>query len=407
MGFMSGTDDLRTQPTIGERIKQLRNDVLMTQDDLAAAAGVSTDLIRKLEQGQRHTASIGSLHRIAAALDVDIGELLGRESMPDAAPDAGVVALRQAVADVADLLGNVEGEPLSLRDAERSVTYLWGTYWSGRWNQLTGLIPQALIGLRATLHAADATNRPKAAEQLAWCYSVAANTLTHLRQPDAGFMAARRALDLVAGGDDALLAAVVKGSVSWQLLVSGRFAEAEQVAVRAAESIQPHGEVPAQALSVYGSLLVQVANAAARDGRSGIAGDFLSSAREVAHRVGTDRVDYEIPFGPSLVTMQTVDVDVVTEDYPAAVAAASRMPSNPGLPLASRCRHLADRAYAHAGLGQQDQALALLLTAEGMSSDWIRHQTLVRGVIRDLLAAERRRSTPLRQLAQRIGVNHR
>jgi hypothetical protein len=83
------------------------------------------------------------------------------------------------------------------------------------------------------------------------------------------------------------------------------------------------------------------------------------------------------------------------------------MPSNPGLPLASRCRHLADRAYAHAGLGQQDQALALLLTAEGMSSDWIRHQTLVRGVIRDLLAAERRRSTPLRQLAQRIGVNHR
>ncbi|MGA9311977.1 MAG: helix-turn-helix transcriptional regulator [Pseudonocardiaceae bacterium] len=54
----------------------------MTQDDLAAAAGVSTDLIRKLEQGRRHTASIGSLHRIAAALDVDLGELLGRDSMP-------------------------------------------------------------------------------------------------------------------------------------------------------------------------------------------------------------------------------------------------------------------------------------------------------------------------------------
>lgn len=35
---MSGTDDIRTQPTIGERIKQLRSDVLMTQDDLAAAA---------------------------------------------------------------------------------------------------------------------------------------------------------------------------------------------------------------------------------------------------------------------------------------------------------------------------------------------------------------------------------
>lgn len=123
---MSDMDDIGTRPTIGERLKRLRNDILMTQDDLAAAAGVSTDLIRKLEQGRRNTASIVSLHRIAAALDVDLGELLGRESMPEAAPDSGVLALRQAVADVADLLGDVEGEPLSLRDAERSVTYLWG-----------------------------------------------------------------------------------------------------------------------------------------------------------------------------------------------------------------------------------------------------------------------------------------
>lgn len=400
-------DDIRMESTIGERMKRLRNCVLMTQDDLAAAAGVSTELIRKLEQGRRHTASIRSLHRIAAALDVDLGELLGRGSMPDAAPDAGVVALRQAVADVDDLLGDAEGEPLSLRDAERSVTYLWGTYWSGRWDQLTGLIPQALMGLRATLHAADAMTRPKAAEHLAGGYWVAASTLTHLRQSDAGFMAVRRALDLVAGGDDELLTTVLKGSVSWQLLVSGRFAEAERVAVRAAKAIEPHGQVTPQALSVHGSLLVQVANAAARDGRTAIAADFLESAREVAQRVAADRMYYEVPFGPSLVTMQTVDVGVVTEDYPGVVEAASRMPANPGLPLASQCRHLTDRACAHANLGQDDKALALLLTAEGMSPDWIRHQTLARSVTHDLLAAERRRSTPLRELAQRIGVNRR
>jgi len=398
-------DDVRTQPTIGERIRRLRNDGLMTQDDLAAAAGVSTDLIRKLEQGRRHTASIGSLHRIAAALDVDLGELLGRESMPDAAPDAGVIALRQAVADVAELMGDVEGEPLSLRDAERSVTYLWGAYWSGRYDQLTGLIPQALIGLRAMLHAATTATRSKAAEQLAWGYWVAGSTLTHLLQPDAAFMAVRRAVDLAGSGDDALLAAALKGSLSWQLMVSGRFAEAEGVAVRTAESIEPSGDVRAQDLSAYGSLLVTAATAAARDARRAVAGDFLQSASEVAQRLGADRVDYETPFGPSQVIMQTVDVSVVTEDYPAALDAAARMPANPGLPLAARCRHLTDRACAHASLGQEEQALALLLTAEGMSPDWIRHQRLARAVTRDLLTAERTRSTPLRQLAKRIGVN--
>ncbi|MGH3974710.1 MAG: helix-turn-helix domain-containing protein, partial [Pseudonocardiaceae bacterium] len=378
---------------------------LMTQDDLAAAAGVSTDLIRKLEQGRRHTASIASLHSIAAALDVDLGELVGRESMPDVAPDAGVVALREAVADVADLLGDVEGEPLSLRDAERSVTYLWGMYWSGKWGQLTGLIPQALIGLRATLHAADTTTRPKAAEQLAWGYSVAASTLTHLRQSDAGFMAARRAVDLAASGDDALLSVALKGSVTWQLMEGGRFDEAERLAVRTAESIEPCGDVPMADLSVYGTLLIRAATAAARNHRRTIATDFLASAGEVAQRLGCNRIDYENPFGPSQVTMQTTDVGVVTEDYPAALDAATRMPANPGLPVVAHCRHLADRACAHANLGHQEQALALLLTAEGMSPDWIRHQTLARSVIRELLTTEQRRSTPLRQLAKRIGVN--
>jgi hypothetical protein len=159
-----------------------------------------------------------------------------------------------------------------------------------------------------------------------------------------------------------------------------------------------------QDLSAYGSLLVTAATAAARDNRGVVAGDFLASAGEIAQRVGSDRIDYETPFGPSQVTMQTVDVSVVTEDYPAALDAASRMPSNPGLPLAARCRHLTDRACAHANLGHEEQALTLLLTAEGMSPDWIRHQTLVRSVIGDLLIAERRRSTPLRELAKRIGV---
>jgi hypothetical protein len=82
-------------------------------------------VIRKLEQGRRHTASIASLHRFGRALDVDLGDLFGRRAMPESTPHAGVVTLRQAVADVDDLLGATEGEPLSPPDAARSVTYLW------------------------------------------------------------------------------------------------------------------------------------------------------------------------------------------------------------------------------------------------------------------------------------------
>jgi DNA-binding XRE family transcriptional regulator len=52
------------EPTIGERIRELRRGIY-TQTDLAAAAGVSVDVIRKLEQGRRHTVSIGTLQHIA------------------------------------------------------------------------------------------------------------------------------------------------------------------------------------------------------------------------------------------------------------------------------------------------------------------------------------------------------
>jgi transcriptional regulator with XRE-family HTH domain len=46
------------------------------------------DAIRKLEQGRRQTASIGTLQRIARVLDVDVAELLGRSrSVPSGGDD--------------------------------------------------------------------------------------------------------------------------------------------------------------------------------------------------------------------------------------------------------------------------------------------------------------------------------
>lgn len=61
--------------SIGERIRAFR-DGWMTQQQLATRADVSVDLVRKLEQEQRHTASVPSLQALAAALDTDPATLL-------------------------------------------------------------------------------------------------------------------------------------------------------------------------------------------------------------------------------------------------------------------------------------------------------------------------------------------
>jgi len=288
--------------------------------------------------------------------------------------------------------------------AQRIIDYAWGAYWAGKYDELGALLPLALTQLRATALESPQADRTKARELLARGYWVTGSTLVHLGQQDLAYLAVRQALGEANRSDDALLAAVLHNSVSWLLLVQGRYEESVRVATRSANAIEPTGDVLPAHLSVYGSLLVTAATSAGRNRHGEQARDFLAAGAEVARRIGYDRHDYETPFGPSQVTMQTVDVHVVTDEFGAALAAAKRMPRNAGLPLAARARHLADRAYAHAKLGQGQQSLDALLAAERMGPDWIKYQSLPRQVVADLVEHERRIQTPLRGLARRLGV---
>lgn len=390
---------------LGDRIRTLRGK-LYTQRELAERAEVSVDLVRKLEQGTRSTTSVASLHKLARALDVTLADLVGRARLPEQDTDEGVTALRFAVSSVDDLLGNRVGvEPMNFDEAERTLTYLWGTYWAGHYDRLTALLPTALESLRATLAASSGESRPKAADLLARGYWVSGCALVHLRHSDAAFAAVRQAVDAADQSNDPLLAATLRGSVSWQLLVAGRYGEAEALAVKTAEDLEPHGDVPAPALSAYGSLVVTAATAAARARNGQRAHGLLAEGADVSVRLGGDRDDYQTAFGPSQVAMQSVDVSVQIGEFGQALKAAKTMPNEAAaLPLASRARHLTDKALAHTKLGHHDHATTLVLTAEQIAPDWARHQNLIKSVTRDLLHTSKTRSPRLRSLAGRLGV---
>jgi transcriptional regulator with XRE-family HTH domain len=61
---------------LGKRVRLLRLTREMTQDQLAAAAGMSRSFVSLIEHGT-HGVDIVRLLRLAAALDVPLGELLG------------------------------------------------------------------------------------------------------------------------------------------------------------------------------------------------------------------------------------------------------------------------------------------------------------------------------------------
>lgn len=393
------------EPTIGKRIRELRRP-RYTQVDLAVAADISVDVIRKLEQGRRHTTSIATLARIARVLGVDLADLLAssRPVLAASGDQDPVIAIRDALTSVDDLLGELDDVDVpDLTEFSRAVTYAFGLYWAGRYGPLTAMLPRLLTEAAAATHGAAPADSARAADLAAQVHRIAASALLHLGAPDLGHVAAREGLRLAAWASDPLRAAAVRCSLGHVLMRQGRFVDAERVSVATAEAVQPHGDASTAQLSVYGGLLLRGATAAARQRRAGAAADLLAEAATVAQRTGTDRADYDVVFGPGHAVMGAVDCFVVAEDYVAAADMARTMPRDSALRLTTRSRHLADVAYTQLRLGHPSTAESVLLTVEQAAPEWTAHQQLPRVLVGELMT--RGRPSPrLRALADRLHV---
>lgn len=389
-----------TLDTLGKRMAHARGGII-TQAKLAGLVGISLSYIKKIEAGEK-VPSTPVLHRIARVLDVSLDDLVGnRPAFPSDDLDAGIVAIRQVLTPIDDLIDADEVEPVSLVEAQREVDRGWGGYWFGRFEKLTEDLPSAIAKLRAT---ARHLEQPRAHELYASLLHLSACTLVHLGQPDPAWIAIRAALEESRRGSDPLLEATLRGSVGWQLLVQGRYRESRDVVLKAAADVEPQGDVSDQHLSVHGSLLLQGAVAA---GRAVAVPEALALAGEsdkVANRIGRETKFYECNFGPSQIVMQTVDINVSSERYPEALAVGKQMPKHGSdLTPISQARHLTDKAAAAANIGEYETALHMLLTAERVGGEeWVKYQTLLRNVVAVLLQHDRR--SKLREFAGRIGM---
>lgn len=369
--------------TIGSRIFALRKARRLTQRELADAAGVSVDLVSKLEQGVKQTARMASLTLLARALDVTLPELLsGPKPLTEGrAPADGVQAVRRLLTPIPSVTA-IEPVNVSVADA-------WLAYWSGDYDTLAALIPPLVNGTTG--------------DERADAYRVAACMLVHLGHPDLAYIAATKALDSVE--NDALLGSNVYGTMAWLFLCSGRPEDGAALAISKADEIEPRmTSATPEHLSTWGNLLIAAATSSARSGNVDQAKEIMRAANAAAGWLSEDRKDYETAFGPSQVAMQNVDIAVVSGDFAGAIKAARAMPRDTQLPTAAKARHLTDLAYAHSRLGNNEKAEQLLFSIEQMAPMWMRYQTFPRRVVAELHEREKRAHTPLRALARRLGV---
>lgn len=384
-----------TGTELGERLRRLRRERAITQEELAARSGVSHVMIARTEQGKRFPR-LPVLTKLATALDVSLSELLDKQPRLGADRDgASVLALRDVLLSPSLLPGITpadDGEPPTPADLEAGITQAAAAYWEGKFAELAAMLPHLISDTRLA-----ARHDPvRAARPLTLACDLVASLLVHFGRDDLAAVGATQAVTAAATGNDELLHATEQGTYAWVLLHQGRMNEAEQLAAQAAQHIQPPFTAPAEHLAAWGNLLMTALAPAAAAGHD--VSEYISLAQAAAARLGRRQRIYLTSFGTASVAMQAVHAHAVMREPGKALKAARAI--KPGdLTGISHGRHLLDIAQAHVDTRRDQDAIATLTRARSIAPTWFAHQGVARVLTAELAHRARRLTPVLRDLA--------
>ncbi|MGK5682263.1 helix-turn-helix domain-containing protein [Actinoplanes sp. URMC 104] len=386
--------------SIGERLRQLRSERGLTQQELARLAGVSVDLIKRLEQGRRESARLSSLAALADALDVPLAELTDKRPRLDGAGDRLVLSLRDVLLSPGLLPGleDDEHEPAPTPQLQSLLRDGWRDYWSGRFGELARRVPGLVAEARSTGRAgADGSD-----VLLSQAYQLAACLLVHLGRDDLALIGAERSVTAVEAGSDELQWGAAHGTYAWVLMNRARNDEAERVARRIADRIEPRlSTATPQHLTVWGGMVLWGMAAACAAGRADATDDYLTLARAGSARMSSDRLDHALNFGPTQVAMQDTFAQV-SLDRPNRALAAAQLVDPTRLRPISYGRHLLDVARAQADLRRDADAVDTLVQAEAMVPVWFRHQVQARALVAEVCERRARLTPSMRDLVRSL-----
>jgi transcriptional regulator with XRE-family HTH domain len=394
---------------MGARIRIHRKRLGLSQEIVAHRVGKSRRWLQKVEAGQLLVAKLHDVIGLADVLHLQPSELVDRP-VPIAAPAVAgeaLVAPLRAVLLSAPCGGRPAAsvEPSRVRAAFELACRL---HEGRRHAELAQVLPGLVVGAEQRLsHARDDREVEAASWLLVNVHCMTSALCQRLGDPGLAWVAVTLA-DRVAGRQSlSLQQAVVARRVVNLLLHEGRYGEAGDGAMAAAEKLAGSPESPEQ-LSAQGFLLLKGAVTAARLDDAATAWQVLGEAGRVADRLGSrDANHLWTAFGPANVELHGLDLALNLGDPREALRRADRL--DPGrLAVAERAaRYWIDVSRAYTAESRRDAAAAVsaLLEAERIDPWEVRHQAVVRVVVRVLLHGERRSATPgLRGLAERVGV---
>ncbi|MGW1866153.1 helix-turn-helix domain-containing protein [Streptomyces mauvecolor] len=398
--------------TIGERVAWYRRRRGLSQEVLAGLVGRTTDWLSKAENNRIELDRLSVISSLAEALDVSLGDLLAEPTLLEWSNDSGrrtVPALRDALMDykqLTPLLGSPpDAEPPTLPSLRASVEEVLDAYQASRYGFATRRLPLVLADALAASRAYSGHNREEAHALLALTYQGAAMVLGKVGETELAWIAADRGLAAAQiSGQSAVLGSLFR-AVTHCLLATGRFAPAIQLVNDAAATMQSDlARTDDEHLSVYGTLFLTGAMAAARAEDRATTQTFLREADETAQRLGADANHLWTAFGPTNVAIHCVATAGELGDIQIAADLGPRIDTS-GLPVERRVRHSLEVARALSSWNRTDDALDALLDAEQIAPEQVRHHYLSRELVIGWIRGTRGRpSQPVADLARRLHI---
>ncbi|MQA86471.1 MAG: helix-turn-helix domain-containing protein [Streptosporangiales bacterium] len=399
--------------TRGQRIARARRRRGLSQSALAGLVGRSESWLSQVERGVKALDSHSVLGNLARVLGVDVEELTGgepeihRATRYSAAREIERAMMRYEALDAA--IDGREGRPSDLENLRRGIRRANALYQATRYDEVGGLLPRLIRSAEAAARMCLPRDRPAVHAVRAEVYQATTALLSRVGEPQLAWTAGDRSVTAAEHAEAEILMAVGAYRLGHAFIRRRRTAEAKDLVMVAAHALERTMKRRAQPeqLSMWGSLHLVAATAAAVDFDRAEVDRFLGEARVAAERLNGDRNDHWTAFGPTNVRIHEVSTAVAVGDAGLAVEAGEALDVSElsGGLIGRRCQIYLDLAWAYAQQRHDAAAVNQLLGAERLAPELVRYDDRTHELLATLLRREHRPSTPeLRPLARRAGA---
>lgn len=371
------------------------------------------DWLGKAENNRIELDRLSVIRRLADALDVSLGDLIGEPGLLDWTKDSGtatVPALRAALMDYRQLTPILsaplpDAEPPSLDELDRELRSVFDAYQASRFGFAAGRAPLLLADALLAVRQYDGPQLVRANELLALSYQAAASVLTKIGESDLAWMAAERGLAAAQKTGNLAITGSLFRSVAFALLSTGRLSPAMQLVEAGAAYLEPAlANSDGDLVSAYGMLFLAGSMAAARSEDRGTTRGYLAEAEGAAQRLVVDANHLWTAFGPTNVAIHRVNTAMELGDVQVALDIGPSLDTGK-LPAERRVRHLLDVARAYNQTGRTEAAVAAVLNAEQIAPEQVQHHYLSRQLVLNWIRnAPGKPSFELDRLARRMHV---